>query len=84
MEILPSLNFLAFMAHLIELRQFNSILVLHDQSTRNSINLLIGTLPERYDVAWLLINEYDDNPNRWNHSIILNENLLILMPMFNY
>lgn len=81
MRILPqlqaTLNFVAFMANLIDLKHFNTILVLHDQTTRNQINLLIETLPSRYNVAWLLVNEYD-NPEYWNQTIAQHQNFLIL------
>lgn len=75
--IKATFHFAAFLAHLIDFKQFNSILVLHDRTTRNSINLLIENIPARNEVAWLLINEYD-HPTFWNHTIIQNQNQLIL------
>lgn len=81
MEILPplqaTLNLIAFMTHLIDLKQFNTILVFHDQTTRNENNLLIDTLSMRYDVTWLLVNE--NNPQFWKRIInIQNQNRLVL------
>lgn len=84
MDILPqlqtSLNFVTFMANLIDLRQFNTIFVLHDQTSRNEITLLIEKLPSRCEVAWLLLHEYGD-PKHWNHSIYQEQNLLILIAL---
>lgn len=81
MEILPplraTLNLVAFMANLINLKQFNTILVLYDQSTQNEINFVIENVPTRYDIAWILVNE-DDNPEYWSETTIQNQNLLIL------
>lgn len=56
MEVL-TLNFVAFITNLIALKQFNTILVLYDHTTRNEINVLIEILSIRYDVAWVLVNE---------------------------
>lgn len=81
MAVIPpqptTLNVVVFMANLIDLKQFNTILVLHDHTTGNQINLLIEILSSRYDVTWLLINEYD-HPIHWNHSIYQDQNQLIL------
>lgn len=72
-----TLSLVAFMANLIDLIQFNTIIVLHDQSNRNQINFVIGSLQPRYDVTWMLINDYA-NPSYWNHTIIKDEKILIL------
>lgn len=77
MEILPTLNFVAFIANLIDLKQFNTILVLHDHSNRNQINFLVESLQPRNDVTWMLINEYK-NPESWIHPSTRDENTLIL------
>lgn len=81
MQILPplqaTLNFIAFMANLIELKQFTTILVLYDQTTREKINFVIDTIPTRYDIAWQLVNE-DVNPKYWQNTTVQNQNQLIL------
>lgn len=81
MRILPqlqvTLNFVAFMAKIIDLKQFNTILVLYDRNTRNEINFVIENIPICYDIAWLLVNE-NDNPKFWNNTIMHNQNQLIL------
>lgn len=81
MEIMPplqaTLSFVAFMANLIDVKQFNTILVLYDQATQDNINLLIEALPTRYDIAWLLVNE-DVNPEYWHSTKIQDQNQLIL------
>lgn len=81
MGILPpmqaTLNLVAFIVNLIDLKHFNTILVLHDQTTRDRINVLIENLQPRYDVAWMLINEYE-NAEYWNHTITQHQSLLIL------
>lgn len=86
MGILPSLrstlNLLAFMGNLIDLKQFDTILVLYDQTTRNQINMLIETISPSYNVAWMLVNEYD-KLEYWNHSIIQHQNHLILTALNN-
>lgn len=86
MGILPplqaTLNFVIFIGNLINLKQFNTILVIHDQTTRNQINLLIETLPSRCNVAWLLVNEEDES-KYWNQTIVQHQNLLILTALQN-
>lgn len=75
MEVL-TLNFVAFITNLIALKQFNTILVLYDHTTRNEINVLIEILSIRYDVAWVLVNE-KYTPEYWKHSTMQNRNILI-------
>lgn len=81
MEILPplqaTLNFVAFMANLIDLKQFNTILVLYDRNTRNEVNFVINAVPIRYDIAWLLVNE-DDNTEYWSKNLRHDQNQLII------
>lgn len=80
MDILPpiqaTLNFVGFMANLIDLKQFSTILVLYDRTTRNEINFVIETLPTSYDIAWLLLNQ-DKSPEYWEKFIMRNRNMLI-------
>lgn len=84
MGILPplqaTLNFVTFVGNLIDLKQFNTILVLHDQATRDQINFLIENLPARKNVDWFLINEFD-NTEYWNH--IQQQNVRILTALEN-
>lgn len=65
------------MANLIDLKEFNTILVLHDQTTRHQINMLIEILQPRNDIAWILVNEFD-NPKYWKNTINQKQNQLIL------
>lgn len=81
MGILPvwqaTLNIAVFFCTLIDLKQFNTILVLHDDTTRNEINLLTETLQPRFDVTWMLVNEFE-NHEFWKNPIIQHEKTLIL------
>lgn len=79
MGVLPppqiTLNLAVFFSNLIKLDQFKTVLVLHDQTTRNPINNRIAT--SNNDIAWVLVNDFD-NPEFWNNTIIKDQNLLIL------
>lgn len=81
MGILPplqaTLHFFTFMARLMDLKEFNTVLVLHDRTYRDQINLLIVTLQPRYDVTWILVNKHD-NYDYLENFIIGHEKTLIL------
>lgn len=65
MAIIPpiqaTLSLVSLIASLIDLKDFSTILVLYDHTTRDQINLLIETLPTRNDVAWVLVNKFDNS-----------------------
>lgn len=82
MAVLPpiaiTLPFVAFVANLIELKQFSTVLVLQDQTTKYQVDMLIDTLSSRSDVAWLIVNVFN-SPKFWNNiTINQNQNQLIL------
>lgn len=82
MAILPPLQrtlpLVAFMANLIDLNQYNTVLVLHDQTTRSEINMLIESVPSRSDVAGMLVNVFDKPSEYWNITVNRYQDQLIL------
>lgn len=73
-----TIAFVNFMTMLMDLKLFNTILVLHDGSTKNRINLLIENFDHRYDITWRLVNEYDNAAEYWNQTTFQDRNELIL------